>query len=55
MPISPPQHPIKPRKPQYIYSNIPTNPSTKKIAVTTPAPPSRQAFLLKLSFIDDKK
>lgn len=29
MPISPPQHPIKPRKPQYIYSNIPTNTTTK--------------------------
>ena len=56
MPISPPQHPIKPRKPQYIYSNIPTNPyTTKKIAATTPTPPSRQAILLKLSCIDDKK
>lgn len=29
MPISPSQHPIKPRKPQYIYSNIPTNAATK--------------------------
>lgn len=48
MPISPPQHPIKPRKPQYIYSNIPTNTTTKIIAVTTPTPPSRQAFFAKI-------